>query len=350
MNRRITIIAAFAVALTAGLAVAPRRYVVEGVSMGPALLPGDVVATGWVPSADRRRQPSRFDRWIVTLPDGSTGLKRVIGLPGETVKFAEGDLVIDGHTTLKGPRLLAEMGSHEWQLANLPPARPVHADRGAGPQPAIHPLASGASPDSHWSAAPAVVLDDAPFTPGEVSRLLLPVRDAGFAAELLVPPEAVRAGAVRVRASAGPLCVGWRLGRAGRYCVVAGRLDGHAVAAAWPLPADRPPTGRSRSCLPPAPPEAWDVALPWPARGDGTARADFTPALALSLATEGDMPIVIEQVTTWRDILYRSAANGTTTWSLEGDSIFVLGDFPSGSRDSRHFGALPVTALWHRLP
>ena len=92
------------------------------------------------------------------------------------------------------------------------------------------------------------------------------------------------------------------------------------------------------------------MALPWPARGDGTAGADLTPALALSLATEGDTPIVIEQVTTWRDILYRAAADGTTTWSLEADNIFVLGDFPSGSRDSRHFGALPVTALWHRLP
>lgn len=350
MNRRITIIALFAIALTAGLAVAPRRYVVEGLSMGPALLPGDVVATGWVPVADRRWQPSRFDRWIVTLPDGSTGLKRVIGLPGETVSFAEGDLVVDGRTTLKGPRLLAEMGSHEWQPAHPPATRPLPADHGPGPQPAIPLLASEASPDTHWSAAPAVVLDDAPFTPGEVSRLLLPVRDAGFAAELLVPPEAVRAGAVRVRASAGPLCVGWRLGRAGRYCVVAGRLDGHAVAVAWPLPASRPPTGRSRLCLPAAPPATWDVALPWPAQGDGSESAHLTPALALSLTMAGDTPIVIEQVSNWRDILYRSAADGTTTWSLEDGNIFVLGDFPSGSRDSRHFGALPITALWHRLP
>ena len=75
----------------------------------------------------------------------------------------------------------------------------------------------------------------------------------------------------------------------------------------------------------------------------------FAKPSFLELA-EGDTPIVIEQVTTWRDILYRAAADGTTTWSLEADNIFVLGDFPSGSRDSRHFGALPVTALRHRLP
>jgi hypothetical protein len=157
----------------------------------------------------------------------------VVGLPGETIDLLEGDLVVEGRAVLKGPRLLAEIGS------DLGPA-------GQG--------------DAVWSAAPAVVLDDAAFAPGEVSRLLLPVRDGGFAAEVLVSDAAIRAGEVHARATAGPLTVVWRLRAAGRYAVVAGRLDGQAVAAAWPVVASSGPGARERQCLPAAAPESWDVS------------------------------------------------------------------------------------------
>jgi type IV secretory pathway protease TraF len=29
--------------------------------------------------------------------------------------------------------------------------------------------------------------------------------------------------------------------------------------------------------------------------------------------------------------------------------VFVVGDFPAGSRDSRHWGPLPTAALRHRI-
>lgn len=321
MHRRTALLVAVAAALAFGLFAVPRRYVVDGVSMGPGLLPDDVVRSGWLPAFDHRRPPARFDRWIVTLPDGSTGLKRVVGLPGETISLAAGDLVVGDERILKGPRLLAEIGSQ---------------------------LGSAGVGGGSWATEPTLVLDDAPFAPGEVSRLMLPVRDAGFAAQVTIGGR----GPVRVRATAGPLTVTWRLHAAGRYAVVAGRLDSHAVAAAWPLAAGDSAAAPGRHCLPAAAPPAWDVARPWPVETD-PAEAAVSPALALDVLGGGDSPAVIDQVATWRDVHLRPAADGVTTWSLaaaEVPQVFVLGDFPSGSRDSRHFGPLDRADLRHRLP
>ncbi|MEB3209686.1 MAG: hypothetical protein VKK63_12340, partial [Synechococcus sp.] len=224
---------------------------------------------------------------------------------------------------LKGPRLLTVMGS----VVELPGS---HREDSAS-----------------WSRQPAVVLDDAPFAIGEVSRLLLPVRDVGFAAEVVLP---AAAEAARIKATAGPLAVTWRLTRPGRYAIVAGRLDGQAVAAAWPLRVGTAAGGVPRSCLPPTPPEAWEVARPWPGHGGRQAEDDERPpALAIAVLAAGSPLAVIARVTVWRDNLLRPAADGVAAWRLGPDEVFALGDFPSGSRDSRHFGPLPLTALRHRL-
>ena len=65
--------------------VPPQRYEVDGLSMAPGLLPGDVVASGVFPALDRLRRRQRFDRWIVRAPDGSDTIKRLVGLPGERI-------------------------------------------------------------------------------------------------------------------------------------------------------------------------------------------------------------------------------------------------------------------------
>ena len=315
MKARIVFVVAVAVAVVGGLVAAPRRYVVDGVSMGPSLLPGDVVGTRWLAVLDHWRPPGRFERWIVTLPDGSTGLKRVVGLPGETVEFVAGDLVVAGRAVLKSPRAVAEMGSRlEGQVVE------------------------GLS----WSWAPVTVLDDAPFAVGEVSRLLLPVRDVGFAAEVVVTAAATP---VPVRAVAGPLTVRWRLHAPGRYAVVAGRLDGHAVAVAWPLADGRGSGEPDRHCLPPLVPEAWDVARPWP---EATVDA-AAPSLALAVGEADGAAATIERVTLWRDGLLRPTADGVARWQVGEREVFLLGDFPSGSRDSRQFGPFAHTALRHRV-
>lgn len=304
--------------------------------MAPGLEPGDRVATGWLPPLDRWRRPWRFERWILALPDGTVGLKRIVGLPGETISIRNGDLTAAGTPILKSPSLLAAMGS-------------ATAARGAFEADA-----------TAWTLPPTTLLDETDFTEPEAARLLLPVRDAGVAAVLDAVADA------RVRVAVGPVAVTWRIGHTGRHAVVAGRLDGHAVAVAWPLSEPFTMTAMQRGCLPPDAPDRWDVAVPWPAtaasadsderrfephgRGPVDDDAERSPPLALEIEQPAGGPRCrIEEVRVWRDVLYRPAADGVTAWTLAAGEIFALGDFPSGSRDSRHFGPLRIETLRHRI-
>ncbi|MEN0110890.1 MAG: signal peptidase I, partial [Planctomycetota bacterium] len=95
-------VALFSVWLTVSTFVAVgwlRPVVVAGDSMAPHARRGDRV---WV---DRLRTPRRWDAAVVRSPDDARRLivKRVIGLPGERVEFARGDVVIDGRVIAKSP-------------------------------------------------------------------------------------------------------------------------------------------------------------------------------------------------------------------------------------------------------
>jgi type IV secretory pathway protease TraF len=304
----------------AAVAFLPVRYVVEGVSMAPGLKAGEVVWSGWFPFGDRWRRPRRFTRWTVALADG-TALKRVVGLPGEQLMIGDGDLVIDGRTVLKGPRLLAEMGAPVTREESA--ASPGHRD------------------DERWSATPQEVLDDSGV---EVvrSHVLLPVRDVGVAAVLQVmklPPE----GFVRVWVQVGSRLVPWRLTATGRHAIVAGRLDEHLVAAAWYLTAAGETRDTGRSCLPAGAPPRWQVAEPWPAEANDE---PTSPQLAIRCAAPPH-EAALEQATLWRDVFYRPGANGGLCWSLGPDECFLLGDQPVASTDSRQWGPIPLSRLRH---
>lgn len=317
--RRIAVAAVFGAGLALAVAAMPRRYEVAGISMAPGLLPGDVVTTGWLPSADRWQRPCRWDRWVARLPDGSTGVKRLAGLPQEIISIEEGDLTIDDEIVLKDPRTLAEVGS------------------------IVSPPTPAAAVTS-WSWPPTRVLDEAPFAADEPSRRLLPVRDVGFAAVVKVSGT----GGARTRGRCGPLTVTWRLTQPGRFAIIAGRLDGRAVAGAWRVSETGADPWPSRSCLPGDVPRKWTVVEAWPSGTDQPAMQ--SPAMTLDLAArEAEASAVIEKIAVWRDVLYRPPATGTTTWRTEPGSVFLLGDFPPASRDSRHFGGLPTAALRHRL-
>ena len=337
MNR----VAACVVAVVCGLAMLapPGRYEVEGLSMAPGLLPGDVVTTDWFPSLDRLRQPRRHERWILTSPDGSLAIKRVVGLPGETVSIREGDLAIGGQTILKPPSILAEMASAVTEETIV--------------------TASDDAADGRWQRIVSlpVVLDDAAFAPEE-RRMLLPVRDVGLAAVIRLPQSPADNAAVRVLARVGGFVVPWRLKASGRYAVVAGRLDGHVVGAAWPIADTDGQQERARFCLPSPAPLAWDVVRPWsdgsPSAGAPDNADDPPPALSLGITSAGipmscgDADALIERMAVWRDILHRPAADGVVEWRLQSNASFVLGDFPSGSRDSRHWGPLDRSMLRSR--
>lgn len=293
----------------------PVRYEVAGVSMAPGLVPGDIVRSGPLPRLDRLRGPRRFERWALEAAEGEVAIKRIVGLPGERVAVADGDLLVDGRTLLKGPRLLAEIGV---PVASTPEAE-----------------------TAGWGRPPREVLDAIGFDAGR-STPLLPVRDVGLAAVVTVAGPPARRGA-RARVVVGRTVITVGLAVPGRFAIAAGRLDGSLVAAAWPLGAAME---RGRSCLPPAAPEQWDVATAWPAERTADERA---PGLAVTVAGADGVTAAIERVDCWRDVVFRSAADGTAAWQVAAGAVFVLGDHPAASRDSRQWGSVPVSALRHRV-
>lgn len=315
-RRLIAGLALGAVAAAVWLA-APRRFVVDGVSMGPGLLPGDVVRTGPLPALDRLRRPRRFERWVLAATD-EFALKRIVGLPGEAVSLVEGDLSIDDTVVLKGPRLLAEIGSV------------VADDSPDGPPPTEAGWA--------WSQPAGEVLDDPAFDAG-ATRVLAVVRDVGLAAVVDVrSASAATPAAVRIRV--GETVATRPLATPGRHAVVAGRLDGRFVLATWRVPPDARAAG-PRSCLPVAAPESWLVAVPWP----GPTGDDSAPSLAIG----GDDLATVIDVVRWRDVAWRPGADGRSSWRLGAEEILVLGDHPAASTDSRRWGPIRAAALRHRI-
>lgn len=286
--------------------------------MAPGLVSGDIVASGRFPFADRLRERRRFDRWIVGTPDGGAGIKRLVGLPGERLSIEAGDLWIDGQRLLTPPAVLA-------QVAAAVPAAQEHR------------------PDGSIRLEPhGPVLDDAAFAPGE-RRLLLPVRDIGIVA--VVGVDGTAAGRVT-------LLVGDRAARftpqgRGRFGLVAGRLDGRFVATAWPLAPGGEAGDASRDCLPSRAPEGWAVASPW-AGGDSADEPSPRLECRIEPGCTSDV-ITIVALSVWRDVLYRPAADGNVAWRLGPGEVFLLGDFSSGSRDSRHWGPIGADRLLQRV-
>ncbi len=85
-------LAALALALSPLAVVHPVR--VAGRSMEPGLQNGDL---RWVLRAWASHAPRRGEVWVVAGPEGEA-VKRVLGLPGETVAWAGPDLRVDGRT------------------------------------------------------------------------------------------------------------------------------------------------------------------------------------------------------------------------------------------------------------
>lgn len=81
-----------------GLALAPLALVhpirVSGHSMEPTLHNGSL---RWVLRTWASHPPRRGEVWVVTGPEGEA-VKRVLGLPGETVAWDGPDLRVDGRT------------------------------------------------------------------------------------------------------------------------------------------------------------------------------------------------------------------------------------------------------------
>ena len=114
--------AAGTVALGAGLALVPgepltwRSYYAPSASMLPTLPVGDrfVVQEGWFAG-----NPARRGEVVVftLVPDGPAFVKRVIGLPGDTVQMLAGQLVLNGTAV---PVTAGTDGHETWALPDGP--------------------------------------------------------------------------------------------------------------------------------------------------------------------------------------------------------------------------------------
>jgi signal peptidase I len=69
-----------------------RLFLIPTKSMAPTLLPNDRI----VVDTRAGNTPRRGEIWVFALPNRSLAVKRVIGLPGETIEVAGGRVVIDG--------------------------------------------------------------------------------------------------------------------------------------------------------------------------------------------------------------------------------------------------------------
>lgn len=308
-GRRAVAAAIVAAAVAAGTILArPARYEVEGLSMAPGLMPGDIVTTGWLPAADRFRRPRRFERWIVAPPDGGTAVKRVAGLPLETVEIRAGDLFANGVVVRKAPTDLAAM-------AMLIPL----------------PLDTG----PHHARLPAGEVHDDDAFAAEVNRPLKPVRDVGL---MVVLRTGTTTSLVTVRL--GDAALRWRIPPQARIRLIAGRLDGHLVAVAW----------RDRKAAPAAVGAAFPSAVPAAWSFTEPCRNDPDTTMPPRCEVRVSDTAVIDEAVAWRDVHLRPTADGTTSWRLDGGAYLLLGDFPSGSIDSRTWGPLPAAALRYRVP
>jgi signal peptidase I len=92
-----------------------RRFAVVEESMLPAFEPGD-----WVIAKRRRGVPGRGDVVVFTVASDPTTylIKRVIGLPGERITVADGQVHVDGETLAEPWANGPTFGDGEEQIAD----------------------------------------------------------------------------------------------------------------------------------------------------------------------------------------------------------------------------------------
>ena len=324
---------------------------VAGLSMAPALLDGDQIR--WEPSGSNLL-PARLSRVVCQPPHEGVAVKRLIGFGGERVCCRSGELSIDGARVKKSPPLLAELaaavcadpddwqpqsqwwqpsGDH-WKSAHLP------ADQTAWLR--FIPGNREGRPGGR-----GVFYDDSPWLEAERRRLEV-VRDVGLAAVFEVKSLPKSTSEVVLQVGHQTARVGLRGG--GRLACVAGLLDGRFVVAAWPLRGDAddvPPLadnllGAGRQLFPAGLPAQWRETVPIPEA------AQPVPIQIGVRTLDATAWFTVSRLLIWRDAHW--LPHGTQAcWDVPSDHVFVLGDCPVASRDSRQWGPLPAAAVVGRV-
>jgi signal peptidase I len=313
---------------------AVEAYKIPTESMAPALLgdrkdrgPGDRVLVSKLPALTSG--PDRWEIWVFRPPleRAINYVKRVVGLPGETVEIEDGDLYVNGEIARKPAGTREEMWFPVW---------PMRGERTK-------------SVDPSWTG-PGFRREGEGFrVEGATSRSLLrytrPVRDGYFGSSgqnrvgdmrLRFQPEGAEAGTrylVRLAGRAGPLEVA--LDAAGGGEVRVGQSK---------TPISSPAIGDDEVEVSFA-----DLLLEVRIGGDVVASEELNPlgrrerptfSIAFGVEQGG---ATFEDVRLDRDVYYTSSgARGTRFEVPEGHYLF-LGDNSKSSQDSRMWTAYRVT-------
>lgn len=323
---------------------------VAGLSMAPGLADGDQIH--W--EGHGTGLPGRLERVVCQLADGEGAVKRLVATGGERVCIEAGELLVAGRTVEKSPPQLAELAtvlgsggagwsgeSPAWQ--RLGPGWKWAGNAGGS----IDWLTLRAADDDARGPPPGVFYDDSPWLDDEHRRLET-VHDVGLTAIIGVEPAA--ATGVEMVLQVGRHAARLQLRNGGRLACVMGILDGRFVATAWPLPdgAENSPAlterfiGDGRQVFPPGLPAAWQAtALVSEAAG-------VTPIRLGVRSDHGPARLTINRLLLWRDVHWLPHGR-QACWDVPAGHVFVLGDCPAASRDSRQWGPLPAEAVLGRV-
>jgi len=285
----------------------------ESISMAPTLIPapegGDALVLAGLYAA-WSAPPRRGEVWIFDL-GGNLLVKRVMGLPGESVSFRKGDLLVGGRRLVKERDLLDRMKVPLFSLSDFERTdnvwrqkRRAHSGwRGApgeeDPNLTCRDVVVRAR--VRVAAAPATVTFVLRATKRPAHTLLLKTKDKGLGDAAVGGIEVARGSEFRLET--GREVEVW-LTNADRVFRV--EVDGREIA--------RAPIGFVEQ------------------------------APELSVATEGQVDLLAVEVA--RDLIHEAPDH---VWRLDADQYFVLGDNSGQSRDSRVFDPIAERTLRGRV-
>jgi len=328
---------------------------IDGLSMAPGLWDGEVIS--WVPA-----QVEDYKRYVPVVCKHNDELvaKRIIGLPGESVRIVDGELVKDGEMLRKNPHLLQQFGlvidrkvdswrdaTQSWrQLNNTLVCEHVSPK---------HIAWLTFHPDSSLGIVSAIdgvrVYDDVSWLSKETRRLDV-VQDVGISAVLDI--DLHEGCGLEILVGKNQNMARLVIRKQGRLAIIAGRLDGQFVVTAWPIPRSHQELSEGHRHA--SVPFAFEVPKEWSAES-AIAHEEYQPQDVSSLVlgvkilgesrevSEKEMcTVTAENLLVWRDIQWLATPN-KSEWSVPAGHVFVLGDCPAASRDSRHWGSLPIDAI-----